>query len=103
MHALVWLGLLSAGCLLPSAWVAAFHVADARTRHSILISSAVSALGFLLTVRLIPVTMTYTLKAGLSGIDVNKQGRRTMRKKVPESLGLASGVVFLVGMFMTEV
>ena len=81
--------------MLPSIWVFT-QVADERTRYSILISAAVSALGFLLTLRLIPLTKAYTLKAGLFGLDINKKGSREGEKKVPESLGLASGVVFLV-------
>ena len=36
------------------------------------------------------------LQAGLFGMDINKKGSREGEKKVPESLGLASGVVFLV-------
>ena len=90
-----WLRLGAICCLLPSIWVFT-QVADERTRYSILISAAVSALGFLLTLRLIPLTKAYTLKAGLFGLDINKTGSREGEKKVPESLGLASGVVFLV-------
>jgi len=72
------------------------QVADERTRYSILTSAAVSVLGFFLTLRLIPLTKAYTLKAGLFGMDINKKGSREGEKKVPESLGLAAGVVFLV-------
>ena len=90
-----WLRLWAICCLLPSLWVFT-QVADERTRYSILISAAVSALGFLLTLRLIPLTKAYTLKAGLFGMDINKKGSREGEKKVPESLGLTSGVVFLV-------
>lgn len=36
------------------------------------------------------------VQAGLFGMDINKKGSREGEKKVPESLGLASGVVFLV-------
>jgi hypothetical protein len=95
MHPASWLRLGAICCLLPSIWVFT-QVADERTRYSILISAAVSALGFLLTLRLIPLTKAYTLKAGLFGLDINKKGSREGEKKVPESLGLASGVVFLV-------
>ena len=92
----VWLRLLALACLAPSVLVLLAWIADERTRYSILTSAAVSALGFALTLRLIPLTKAYTLKAGLSGLDINKKGSREGQKKVPESLGLASGVVFLV-------
>ncbi|KAL4450691.1 hypothetical protein ABPG77_001047 [Micractinium sp. CCAP 211/92] len=91
-----WLRLLAAACLLPAVWVVTTQVTDDRTRYSILTSAAVSVLGFFLTLRLIPLTKAYTLKAGLFGMDINKKGSREGEKKVPESLGLASGVVFLV-------
>lgn len=73
-------------------------VADERTRYSLLISAAVSALGFLATRAIIPLVRRYTLKAGLWGHDINKKGSEAGEKKVPESLGLAPGVVFLVGL-----
>lgn len=38
----------------------------------------------------------FWMQAGLFGMDINKKGSREGEKKVPESLGLASGVVFLV-------
>lgn len=72
------------------------QVADERTRLSILTSALVSIAGFFATRRLIPLTKAYTLKAGLWGLDINKKGSREGEKKVPESLGLAAGVVFLV-------
>lgn len=91
-----WLRLLAFGCLSPAAWVLCTQVADERTRASILTSATVSMLGFFLTKRLIPLTKKYTLKAGLFGMDINKKGSKEGEKKIPESLGLAAGVVFLV-------
>jgi hypothetical protein len=96
---LAWLWFLALGCLLPSACVATFFLRNDIIQVSILASVAVSTLGYLLTIKFIPITMTYTMKAGLSGIDLNKQGSRAAGKKVPESLGLASGIVFLVRTF----
>lgn len=69
---------------------------DDRTRYSVLISAVVSFFGFLATRAAIPLVKAYTLRAGLSGLDINKKGSKEGEKKVPESLGLASGVVFLV-------
>lgn len=91
-----WLSILGVVCLVPSACVVGTAIADERTRYCILTSAAVSVVGFALTLRLIPLTKAYTLKAGLFGLDINKKGSREGEKKVPESLGLASGVVFLV-------
>ena len=90
------LRLLAAACLLPPAYMLAAQIANERTRYSVLTSAAVSVLGFFGTLRLIPVTRAYTLKAGLFGLDINKKGSKEGEKRVPESLGLASGVVFLV-------
>jgi UDP-N-acetylglucosamine--dolichyl-phosphate N-acetylglucosaminephosphotransferase len=53
-------------------------------------------LGFFGTLHIVPLVSRYTLKAGLFGMDINKKGSREGEKKVPESLGLASGVVFLI-------
>lgn len=74
-----------------------FSVKDDRTRFSLLISAFVSFLGFLATKAVIPTVKAATLRAGLFGMDINKKGSKAGEKKVPESLGLASGVVFLVG------
>lgn len=90
------LRVLAIACLLPAAWVLAVQLTDERTRYSILTSAAVSVAGFFAALRLIPLTRAYTLRAGLSGLDINKKGSREGEKPVPESLGLASGVVFLV-------
>lgn len=47
---------------------AAGQIADDRTRYSILTSAAVSVLGFFLTLRLIPLTKAYTLKARMAAV-----------------------------------
>lgn len=95
MRPIAWLYLMAAGCLLPNGLLL-FGIPDERVRYSVLVSLAISVVGFLLTLRLIPVTQTYTLKAGLSGLDMNKLGSKEGAKRVPEALGLVSGVVFLV-------
>lgn len=91
----VWLrGLALLGfapCVLPL-----LSIQDDRTRYSLLISAFVSFLGFLATRAVVPLVRSYTLRAGLFGLDINKKGSAAGEKKVPESLGLASGVVFLV-------
>jgi hypothetical protein len=89
------LRLLALAGLLPVVWQWA-QLADERTKYSLLTSAAVSVLGFFGTLHIVPLVSRYTLKAGLFGMDINKKGSREGEKKVPESLGLASGVVFLV-------
>ncbi|KAK9836140.1 hypothetical protein WJX81_004399 [Elliptochloris bilobata] len=73
-----------------------FLLDDVRTRYSVVISAAISVLGFLAARSAIPVVKAYTLRANLFGMDINKRGTAMGAKKVPESLGLAPGVVFLV-------
>lgn len=72
------------------------HIQDDKTRHSILISAIVSCAGYFLTRATVPLVARFTLKAGLFGLDINKKGSKEGEKKIPESLGLASGVIFLV-------
>jgi len=52
-------------------------------------------LSFVLSILLIPRIKHYPLKAGLFGKDLGKRGTKNENVKVPESLGLVSGVVFL--------
>ena len=49
-------------------------VKDPAVTHSVLVSAAVSVLGFLATRAIIPVLKQYTLKSHLSGKDINKKG-----------------------------
>jgi hypothetical protein len=76
--------------------LACIRIWDERTLFSVLISAAVSVCGFLAVRLLVPVIKASTLRAGLHGLDINKKGTEAGEKKIPEALGLASGVVFLV-------
>ena len=76
--------------------LAYFNIKDDRTRYSILVSAVISALGFMATKAAIPLIKARTLRAGLHGKDINKKGSEAGEKDIPESLGLAPGVVFLV-------
>jgi hypothetical protein len=76
-----------------------FNIKDDRTRYSILVSAVVSALGFMATKAIIPMIKARTLRAGLSGKDINKKGSEAGEKDIPESVGLAPGLVFLVRLF----
>ncbi|KAI3446516.1 hypothetical protein Pfo_003181 [Paulownia fortunei] len=69
---------------------------DYELKKSILISAFVSILGFFITVRMIPVASKYVLRRNLFGYDINKKGTPDGSIKVPESLGIVVGIVFLV-------
>ncbi|CAB4286560.1 unnamed protein product [Prunus armeniaca] len=65
-------------------------------RKSILINAALSLAGFFVTVKMIPVASRYVLRRNLFGYDINKKGTPQGTVKVPESLGIVVGIVFLV-------
>ncbi|KAL2480695.1 UDP-glcnac-adolichol phosphate glcnac-1-p-transferase [Abeliophyllum distichum] len=69
---------------------------DYELKKSILINASVSFVGFLITVSLIPVASKYVLRRNLFGFDINKKGTPEGSIKVPESLGIVVGIVFLV-------
>lgn len=80
----------------PCAIVAWTQLKDATVWCSFLASVAVSIFGFYITKAVIPKVKGKFLKANLFGMDINKKGTEAGEKKIPESLGLISGVVFLV-------
>ncbi|KAI5347940.1 hypothetical protein L3X38_000827 [Prunus dulcis] len=65
-------------------------------RKSILINAALGLAGFFVTVKMIPVASRYVLRRNLFGYDINKKGTPQGTVKVPESLGIVVGIVFLV-------
>ncbi|KAK4392500.1 UDP-N-acetylglucosamine--dolichyl-phosphate N-acetylglucosaminephosphotransferase [Sesamum angolense] len=73
-----------------------YYRIDYELKKSILISALVSIIGFLITVRMIPVASKYVLRRNLFGYDINKKGTPDGSIKVPESLGIVVGIVFLV-------
>ncbi|XP_078434748.1 uncharacterized protein LOC144705795 [Wolffia australiana] len=77
---------------------AVFYVYDIESelRRSIVINAAMSFGGFLVALRSIPVAARYLLKRNLFGYDINKKGTPRGSIKVPESLGIVIGIVFLV-------
>ncbi|KAJ6813242.1 UDP-N-acetylglucosamine--dolichyl-phosphate N-acetylglucosaminephosphotransferase-like [Iris pallida] len=88
---------LSAALFLPFFYLLFFHYQiDAELRRSIAISAAMSIAGFVVTVRLIPVAARYVLRRNLFGYDINKKGTPLGLIKVPESLGIVIGIVYLV-------
>lgn len=48
------------------------------------------------TTRLIPIVKEFTLKADLFGKDINKKGTEAGEKKIPESLGIVPGTIFIL-------
>ena len=89
------LQILAAAGFLPCI-LALWTIRDRQTLWTILLCSAVSAAGGWVTKAIIPVVKAATLRANLSGLDINKKGSEAGTKRIPESLGLAPGVVFLV-------
>ncbi|KAF6150108.1 hypothetical protein GIB67_035718 [Kingdonia uniflora] len=69
---------------------------EEELKRSILINSILSFVGFIVTLLLIPVASKYVLRRNLFGYDINKKGTPQGLIKVPESLGIAVGIVFLV-------
>ncbi|XP_075512804.1 uncharacterized protein LOC142548399 [Primulina tabacum] len=69
---------------------------DYELKKSILINAFVSLLGFFITISMIPVASKYVLRRNLFGYDINKKGTPEGSIKVPESLGIVVGIVFLV-------
>mmetsp|Transcript_32512 Transcript_32512/g.71060 ORF Transcript_32512/g.71060 Transcript_32512/m.71060 type:complete len:409 (-) Transcript_32512:393-1619(-) len=69
---------------------------DPWAQKTLFICAAISTLGFFLTRKVIPVVAVYTERKGLFGYDINKRGTPAGDVKVPESLGLATGLVFLM-------
>lgn len=88
---------LSSLLFLPYAYLLFFHFQiEAQLKRSILINAALSAAGFFVTVKLIPVASRYVLRRNLFGYDINKKGTPQGLIKIPESLGIVVGIVFLV-------
>ncbi|XP_076231475.1 alg7 dolichyl-phosphate N-acetylglucosaminephosphotransferase [Calliopsis andreniformis] len=62
----------------------------------LLINFAMSVCAYFLTIRLIPRIKSMFIKANLYGIDMNKNSS----EKVPEALGVVSGCLFLITLFL---
>lgn len=65
--------LLSLGGILPCLLVATW-LQDRRVICNIAVSSIISAAGFLVTAKLIPILKPIMLRASLFGMDINKKG-----------------------------
>ena len=81
---------------LAPAIAALLGLGSSREKDSIIASSVVSVLGLMATHRLIPVVARATLRKGLFGRDINKRGTPAGERPIPESLGLATGLVHIV-------
>ncbi|KAF5473237.1 hypothetical protein F2P56_009862 [Juglans regia] len=69
---------------------------DRDLKKSILVNAGVSLAGFFVTRKMIPVASKYVLRRNLFGYDINKRGTYGGTLRVPESLGIVVGIVFLV-------
>ncbi|KAK3002065.1 hypothetical protein RJ639_020435, partial [Escallonia herrerae] len=83
--------------LVPYLYLIFYHYSiESELKKWILINAAISFAGFFLTLAMIPVALRYVLKRNLFGYDINKKGTPQGSIKVPESLGIVVGIVFLV-------
>ncbi|KAK9289493.1 hypothetical protein L1049_007648 [Liquidambar formosana] len=81
----------------PYSYLVFYHYEiENQLRRSILINAVLSFAGFFVTLRLIPVASAYVLRRNLFGYDINKKGTPQGTIKVPESLGIVIGIVFMV-------
>ncbi|KAK4800949.1 hypothetical protein SAY86_021436 [Trapa natans] len=88
---------LSIGFLVPYFYLINYYGGiDWELKRSILINAFLSLAGFFVTVRMIPVASRYVLRRNLFGYDINKKGTPQGSVKVPESLGIVIGIVYLV-------
>ncbi|KAF5182751.1 Udp-n-acetylglucosamine--dolichyl-phosphate n-acetylglucosaminephosphotransferase [Thalictrum thalictroides] len=69
---------------------------ESELKRSIVFNFFFSIFGFVFTIILIPVATKYLLRRNLFGYDINKKGTPQGAIKVPESLGIVVGIVFLV-------
>ncbi|XP_073013343.1 uncharacterized protein [Typha latifolia] len=87
----------SAVLFLPFFYLLFFHYPiESDLRRSIGICAAMSFGGFVIALRMIPVAARYVLRRNLFGYDINKKGTPQGAIKVPESLGIVIGIVYLV-------
>lgn len=73
-----------------------YYKIEHELKTSILINALASFVGFCITVKMIPVASKYVSRRNLFGYDINKKGTPEGSIKVPESLGIVVGIVFLV-------
>lgn len=85
--------------LLPCAYFGYEHMLQSTT---IQLSLLFSLIAFVLTVAVIPQVSQLTEKAGLAGKDLNK-GEQGAKTKVPESLGLVPGIVYIICVCLLQV
>ncbi|KMZ68088.1 Phospho-N-acetylmuramoyl-pentapeptide-transferase [Zostera marina] len=69
---------------------------DPELKRSIVINAAMSLGGFIVSIRLIPVAAWYLSRRNMFGYDINKKGTPAGKIKVPETLGIVIGCVYLV-------
>lgn len=75
---------------------------DPKYQYQIVSTLIVSIVGYITTISLIPYVKEMTLKAGLSGKDLNK-GEEGKKTEIPESLGIVPGVTFVVSVCLLQV
>lgn len=90
------------GCLLPTLLALPSLAATGVTRDLVGVCAAVCGVGYVATVRLVPVVKRATLRRGMFGLDINKKGTPAGSVQVPEAAGLAPGCVYLVSVTVMQ-
>jgi len=97
-------GVIVALALLPAVLALAMGgFKPSREKESIVCSGLLSLVGFFACKRLIPVVARANLAKGLFGKDINKRGTEGGEIPIPESLGLATGLVHIVCIVLFQV
>ncbi|XP_038065851.1 UDP-N-acetylglucosamine--dolichyl-phosphate N-acetylglucosaminephosphotransferase-like [Patiria miniata] len=74
---------------------------DWKMYFPVVLNALMSVVGFVVTLRLLPMSFDLFLKAGLSGRDMSKKAPPGGKPvQVPESLGVIAGAMFLIIMFL---
>ena len=64
--------------------------------NKLIYSTIISLIAMIVGIILIPNLKTYTLKADIYGIDLNKPGMRDSKPWIPEAAGIITSIVFLI-------
>eukprot|EP00850_Spirogloea_muscicola_P022795 SM000312S11988 [mRNA] locus=s312:5753:8800:+ [translate_table: standard] len=94
--------LFGALAVAPAATLFAALDLDPGARRSIAINLAMSGAAYVSTVRMVPLVTPYVLRKNLFGYDINKRGSPGGEIKIPESLGLVVGIVYLITIILFQ-
>ncbi|CAN0377583.1 unnamed protein product [Pylaiella littoralis] len=88
--------LLVAASLLPPLYLLGQVEDSSGARSGLLASAALSVLGYLGTIYVLPTFTPFLSRSGLTGRDLCKKGTASADKNIPEGTGVIAGTMFLV-------